>query len=391
MTREKMSTTPVEVPPSPPPSKQNQNTNGNKSRPTSRSGRKGLSWIALTSLMGVVALSLFTIGVLDSMTKHVQQAMIQLSDTSTTSSQIKFTPRQRHEPAKFISKRDVGYQRFIIVPEYKFLFCFIEKTGCMMFSELLRVLRLLHPSMKLAYNRKEAEFQAETTWNRNTPRHHGLNRTDLLRLVNDEEWTKAIFFRDPVSRFVSGMKSKCGRADPDGVKHCDLAFGEGVIKDASVPSFQRALDILDRNTEQVWKNEHWMPMTEFCGGLPTTIHKYDFVNQLNPRTAPDLVRNILLHIGVNANLTNQLINNIVKKGGTARWWQKQQVQKALGISMGFHSMQNQNHNTGTSISMREYFGGSMERLQRLQGHYREDYELFDIPRLDFNGTPIEIR
>jgi hypothetical protein len=320
---------------------------------SSSSGNRRLNWVLVVSLAAVGILSLFNIGALDPISQQMlDQVAIgrqvgiptvivngdgddnnqhtgagrdttNSTTTRTSQHQQQQPQRQKHkfrrmdpsEPAYFTSDVGNSYQRFILVPEYQLAFCFIEKTGCMMFSELFRILRLLHPTMKHRPN--EAKWLAETTWNRNQPSHFQWDREKLLEIVNNPNWTKAVFYRDPVARFASGFKSKCGRADPDGQEHCDGAFGKDQIADASVNSFQKALQILDTREAHVFGNPHFMPSTEFCGGLGSTIHKYQFIHALHPNTAPDLVQTMLLHVGVDPILAIKLKEYIVKKGGVS--------------------------------------------------------------------------
>eukprot|EP00538_Stauroneis_constricta_P012147 CAMPEP_0119546894 /NCGR_PEP_ID=MMETSP1352-20130426/1131_1 /TAXON_ID=265584 /ORGANISM="Stauroneis constricta, Strain CCMP1120" /LENGTH=155 /DNA_ID=CAMNT_0007591647 /DNA_START=47 /DNA_END=510 /DNA_ORIENTATION=+ len=95
-----------------------------------------------------------------------------------------------------IALKDVWVDRFIVVPEYKLLFCYMEKVGGSMFNHLFRMLRILHPDI----SGSEASLQAGHLWFRNTPHRHKKSLADLENIFKDPEWTKAVFYRDPIKR-----------------------------------------------------------------------------------------------------------------------------------------------------------------------------------------------
>jgi hypothetical protein len=254
-----------------------------------------------------------------------------------------------------------------------------------MFNHLWRMVRLLrHPSIQ----KEEAMFQAKFTWRRNTPSHHNLTVSDLEDIFNDPKWTKAVFYRDPVSRFVSAFQSKCGFGDNmNGRKHCIEAFGPNV-SDGSIESFRTALDIINERPDQVFSNYHWKPMNQHCGGLQTSIDRFQFIHQLDPTTSERLVRNLLTHIGVESNLTDDLIEYVIRTGGTYRLWEQEQVRQKLGIKMGFSATNRRRHNTGSMFTLSQYFSDDLEKLRTLQRHYEDDYLLFNLPHLGFDGKPL---
>ena len=76
-----------------------------------------------------------------------------------------------------LSLSDRWLDRFIIVPEYRLAFCYIEKVAGTSFNELFREVRGQHRS-------------GPTFW-RNDPSAHGLQKSDLERIVSTPEWHKA--------------------------------------------------------------------------------------------------------------------------------------------------------------------------------------------------------
>jgi hypothetical protein len=252
------------------------------------------------------------------------------------------------EPAKL---SNAYLDRFIVIPEYKLLFCYIEKVGCSMFNHLFRMLRMVHPEISW----KELLYQANGTWFRNTPQHFNLTKDDLAQLLIHPNWTKALFFRAPAPRFLSAYQSKCVVQEDYGF-HCDKAFRKrrptspplwsnknttlggaappsssskstGSTKSSTVVSIGDALAALSNHTtttttttsqEQVFSDVHFAPQSWFCGGLQHTLQYYDFVHQLRPKTTAYHVRHLFQSLQVPPPISDYLIDRVVRTGGTQK-------------------------------------------------------------------------
>jgi Sulfotransferase family len=231
--------------------------------------------------------------------------------------------------------------RFIVVPEYKLLFCYIEKVGCSMFNHLFRMLRMVHPELTW----DEVNYQANRTWFRNTPQHFNLSKDDLAQLLIHPNWTKAVFFRAPTPRFASAYQSKCVVKEDSGF-HCNKAFGRkkrttpprnndnnstlgGAAHSTNtnrrtssiVVSMDDALAALSNQTTttaQVFSDVHFAPQGWFCGGLNHTLQYYDFVHQLRPKTTAYHVRHLFQSLQVPPHISDYLIDSVVRTGGTQK-------------------------------------------------------------------------
>ncbi|CAK9048908.1 unnamed protein product [Durusdinium trenchii] len=64
--------------------------------------------------------------------------------------------------------------RFIVVPEYRLLFCYMEKVGCQSFNLLFRNLRAARSRSSLSHS---------GIWWQNTPQKHGFDKAGLERLL----------------------------------------------------------------------------------------------------------------------------------------------------------------------------------------------------------------
>jgi len=263
--------------------------------------------------------------------------------------------------------------KFIVVPEHKLLFCFVEKVGCSMFNHLFRMLRLSRP--EVAKNATEAAYQASFTWHRNTPRHHGLKRRQLERLMIDPDWTKAVFYRDPVTRFLSAYRSKC-EAGHDKSPDCIQVFGKRFA------SFDEALDRMEQGP--IPENAHFALASEFCGGLRSTLDYYDVVHELDTETAPKHVEALLSKVGVDLEMTRMLVDGIVRSRG-AVGNQDKNLAARLGVELRADNTQLKSHNTGAKKDLCEYYS-TPEKIASIMNIYREDYDVFQIAQRAVNCT-----
>lgn len=265
-------------------------------------------------------------------------------------------------------------QRFIVVPEKKLLFCYVEKVGCSMFNHLFRMLRLSLP--EVARNVPEASFQANFTWYRNTPKHHGLTKTDLENLLVDSNWTKAVFYRDPVPRFLSAFRSKC-EPGHDTTPDCRRVFGKRFV------SFDEALARMKRGLP---KNPHFAPMSEFCGGLDATLDYYDNVHELNAETVPVHVDSLLRKVGVDPQMTQSLVDDIVRTRGMNKESKNEKLAAQLGVDVGVGKTQSEGHNTEANQQLCQYYN-TPEKLSFIKELFRVDYDTFRLAPREINCTP----
>jgi Sulfotransferase family len=279
------------------------------------------------------------------------------------------------------------HNRIMVVPEYKLMFCYIEKVGCSMFNQFFRLLRIYHPSV----SPEERAWLAQSHFGRANPTHFNLTLRELKHMVNDDQWTKAVFFRDPADRFLSGFKSKCGGADSDGGRHCRLAFGETPnpkggkprpILDGSPVSFHHSIDIAVNQSRKVFGNPHFKPAAHFCGGLGDTINHYSFVHMLEKDTVSTHLKTLLDHLGVDSELASGLLERVVKTGGMLDLVDINRVQEQYGLKLrGTISLSH--HTEEHHVTAKDYFKAP-NILQKLQSVYKMDYDMFQLerPRLE---------
>ena len=65
---------------------------------------------------------------------------------------------------------------FLVIPEYKLLFCIVKKVSCTMFQQLFGLLRMYHPSLSV----KERMFVTQKMYRPFTHKHFNLKAKDYL-------------------------------------------------------------------------------------------------------------------------------------------------------------------------------------------------------------------
>ena len=166
--------------------------------------------------------------------------------------------------------------RFLVVPEHNLLFCWMEvrprgaapprspapqKVGCSAFNDLFRSLRERYdPKMSSA-----KAYGANSAWK------FGWTTHDIEAALHNRTWHKAVFYREPLERFVSAFKSKCVKgADKDGKKICGSEFAGGRPTFSAAVRHFVSMDASKASDSQN-VNPHWKRQTRFCGGLVDTL------------------------------------------------------------------------------------------------------------------------
>ena len=104
-------------------------------------------------------------------------AMVQLgsgAEAQATQSGLETAGAEKPTP----SLTDRHLDRFIVVPEIKLLFCYIEKVGCTAFNGLFLKLR-----QTLGGQSNKASL-----WFSNTPQKHHINKAKLEEMLVDPAW-----------------------------------------------------------------------------------------------------------------------------------------------------------------------------------------------------------
>lgn len=262
--------------------------------------------------------------------------------------------------------------RFVVIPEYKLLFCYVEKVGCSMFNDIFRFLRAVHPDVST----KEKAFQRREMWYRNTPGHHNLTVSDVETLHTDPGWTKAVFFRDPASRFLSAFRSKCMEPIENHGRRCRQMFRLWK-RPLDNFTFDDALDAVAADPDIVQHQDpHSMVHANLCGGLQNTLPRYSYVRQLKESTATDTIGTLLLNVGVPEHIIHGITDCFVRRKNCT-------MPQSLAPGFPLYRYKRKHaHNTGSNhngVLLNSY--KTDERLKIIQKAYQVDYDLFNYPQL----------
>ena len=300
--------------------------------------------------------------------------------------------------------------RFIVIPEYKLLFCYVEKVACTAFNRLFLYLRGLT---------QKANGLTKGIWFANSPSEHNMDKSDVAKLLVDPTWYvqcmraaavrrsnpahtharthslthiivtilphvlgfrhKAVFYREPLERFLSGYQSKCERGhDRDGFAHCIHQFGDNVrnkkrikkskkktpiIGFAGAVNYVAQQDRAEMDKDQT-NDEHWTRQARFCGGLENTLQYYDTVEELQKETARDKVSTMLTKIGVPLP-----INSTIPAFDA--------LFPPMERGEQMHNARNPKHTTNAAAAEKKYYN-TTALSNTVMAHYMEDYLLFGI-------------
>lgn len=139
----------------------------------------------------------------------------------------------------------------IVIEEFKLIFFTQAKVGCTVWKQLFR--RMMHFP-----NWRAENCCNMLPWN---PRSNGLkylydyDRMEASRMLQDSNWTKAMFVRDPVERFVSAWLDKAVHHKFFLQQQCCERYGlEESMCDTAKQDIVSFLDLV-----RICDNAHWRP------------------------------------------------------------------------------------------------------------------------------------
>lgn len=203
---------------------------------------------------------------------------------------------------------------------------------------------------------------------RNTPKVHNLEKRDLEDILRDPAWHKAVFYREPLERFVSAYVSKCTPGHDTDHQHCRDEFGKFDLPIRDVVT-QLAWKDRRESGRQQQTNEHFAKQSRFCGGLDGTLEYYDTVEKLDVLTARDKVSQMLRDIQVDP-ATVPVFDQLFPRNIVAEAKASQRSGAGEFNSGGSHII-------GAGNKLRKYLS-TPEEVVTLLEHYMEDYLVFGI-------------
>lgn len=196
----------------------------------------------------------------------------------------------------------VKLDHLIVVPEHNLLFCYIDKVNSRAFNEIFRAVRSSYdPGQALG-----------PLWFRNTYWQHNYSKEELRHLFVNSSWHKAVFFRDPLERFIAAFETQCGSNESSHLSRCTAMFGTSPL------SLSEAIKRFHGNVDEALSSDRWgsgqlMRQIQFCGGLGDTLSFYDTVVRLDPSTVHGDVEELLTVVGVPSERAKAFVHDAFPK------------------------------------------------------------------------------
>ena len=138
-------------------------------------------------------------------------------------------------------------EHWIVVPSHRLMFCRIEKVMnsimCDLFCSLNKQwsvgARVQRQRLKGTF-----DFEQGCDWLKPQARKMGMSAAAVHAALVDDTWVKAVFYRDPLARFLSAFLSKCTDGhDPEWDRDhiCKPIFG------SRAPTFGHAAFVVSRS------------------------------------------------------------------------------------------------------------------------------------------------
>lgn len=162
------------------------------------------------------------------------------------------------------STQDPSLREILVVPELKFMFCFIPKNACTQFN---RMMNELNGFVRQGAVCSEDDPNYISSWGNVLP---AKTLQDMKLLFKDPTWTKGVFLRDPLARLVSGYQSEC--VPP---QECGGCMNFETANENAWPNFDEFVSNIEHG-----RNPHFDPQASLCGGLVESIDDFDFIGEI---------------------------------------------------------------------------------------------------------------
>lgn len=184
---------------------------------------------------------------------------------------------------------------------------------------------------------------------------YALSISNISALIYDANWRKAVFYRDPLSRFLSAYRSKCERIDPDGAIWCSNAFGISNI------SFHEAVS--QAYSYRIKIDPHFAKQSSFCGGLALAIAHFQDVHELDKSSTRENFIHLLNAMRLPYRGSSEFAVKVNKLLPPV------DIDKARTVARFTHSHEEKN--------LKEYFTKQCY-IRTIVDYYQDDYNAFRI-------------
>ncbi|CAB9522944.1 carbohydrate (chondroitin 4) sulfotransferase [Seminavis robusta] len=218
--------------------------------------------------------------------------------------------------------------------KHKILFCWMQKVGCTFFRQVFINLHRegiteAHPSTLAGKHQK------------------------FLEILHSAEWNKVVFYREPLSRFLSGWKDKCRGTRRNYCKH--------VFGGPNVTCVDAIFLLKDMNPQTL--DGHFHPQVQHCNGLtrPILDNIYTMVEELKDH-----------------NSTRHAVRKMLQPFELT----DEQLERVLSTGEDVHA-----HATNANTILMQYYQDP-QLVGIIVKYFIEDYKVFQIQAPDFAQTAL---
>lgn len=244
--------------------------------------------------------------------------------------------------------------RLAVFPDNKLAFCLIEKVANTAFSKIFSTIPKSNSTIK--------STKRYNMWQRHCPLVYGYSSHDIANIYRNTSWTKAVFYRDPISRFISACDHD-DATDKDGKRLCRTVFG------TEKPTFEQAIRKILYKGMKPFRDPHFARQSDFCGGLVDSLQFYDEMHLLQPHTTREHFLEILhkAHVELTDKLMTKLDLFIPEVSYSAE-----------RFSVNASHLGNEHFTNSADEDMQLKYLTDDCYIRALVDYYKLDYELFGL-------------
>jgi len=271
------------------------------------------------------------------------------------------------------------FDRTILFPEGKLAFCGIPKVGISAWLQFHRFTLGAKDYQSVPHNKDDLR-------NFRFDRLSDMNRRHILE---SDEWTKAVFLRNPAERFLSAYLDKVENSELSWLRAMpNMTFAEFVnfVDDHNVTCQEDRSQGPLTQVGMTWcMDPHWRPQTWSCG-LWELLPHFDFVGSLDSadRATKALLKQVNLWDSYGkyyiTSKYSAIGNKICKTPPplpviTTEHQGFQQYDVPITNATGTTRLYGHRHKKNSSGKMKEYY--TEELLKKVERLYADDYKLWN--------------